>query len=145
MGERVFSPALRGKKARVFGDPDQPHTFSYIPDIAAGLATLGTNDRADGRAWHLPNPETLTTRRFIERIYAETEHPPAIAAMPRALVNIVGLFHGGVRETKEVLYQFEEPFAVDSGAFESAFDQHATPLEEAIPATVEWFRAHPRP
>ena len=36
MGERVFYPVLAGKKAQVFGDPDQLHTFSYIPDIAAG-------------------------------------------------------------------------------------------------------------
>jgi nucleoside-diphosphate-sugar epimerase len=66
MGERVFYPVLAGKNAQVLGDPTQPHTFSYIPDIAAGLATLGTRDEADGRAWHLPNADTVTIRAFIE-------------------------------------------------------------------------------
>jgi nucleoside-diphosphate-sugar epimerase len=125
------------------GDPDQPHTFSYVPDIAAGLATLGSRADAEGRAWHLPNPETLTTRGFIERIYAETGHPARVSAMPRFMVNLVGLFNPLVRELKEVLFEFEEPFVVDSTAFEAAFGQAATPLDTAIPATVEWFRNNP--
>ncbi len=41
MGERVFYPALVGKKAQVMGNPDVLHTYSYIPDIAKGLAILG--------------------------------------------------------------------------------------------------------
>jgi nucleoside-diphosphate-sugar epimerase len=144
MGERVFYPALAGKKAQVMGDPDQPHTFSYVPDVAAGLAMLGAKDAADGRAWHLPNAETLTTRRFIELVYAETGHEPGISAMPRFMVTLVGLFNPTVREIAEVLFEFEEPFVVDSSAFESTFDLRATPLAEAIPATVEWFRGNPK-
>ena len=61
--------------------------------------------------------------------------------MPKLLVNLIGLFNPAVREIKEVLFEFEEPFVVDSSAFESAFGGHATPLDEAIPATVAWFRA----
>jgi nucleoside-diphosphate-sugar epimerase len=144
MGERVFYPVLAGKNAQVLGDPTQPHTFSYIPDIAAGLATLGTRDEADGRAWHLPNADTVTIRAFIEKVYEAAGTEGKVSAMPSVLVNLLALFNGNVRELKEVLFEFEEPFVVDSGAFESAFDQFATPLDESIPATVEWFRANPK-
>lgn len=144
MGERVFRPALAGKKAQTVGDPDQPHTFSYIPDIAAGLATLGSDSRADGKAWHLPNAPTLTTRQFIERVYQAAGTDGGVSAMPRLLVSLIGLFNANLREVKEVLFEFEEPFVVDSTAFESTFGQSATDLEEAIPATVEWFRANPK-
>lgn len=144
MGERVFYPALAGKNARVMGDPDQPHTFSFIPDIAAGLATLGASDDADGRAWHLPNADTLSTRSFVEKVYRAAGTAGKVSAMPRFMVNLVALFNGNVREIKEVLFEFEEPFVVQSDAFELAFDQRATPLEEAIPTTVEWFRANPK-
>ena len=144
MGERVFYPALAGKNAQVMGDPDQPHTFSYLPDVGAGLATLGARDDADGRAWHLPNADTLSTRAFIEKVYGAAGTHGKVSAMPRLMVNLVALFNGNVREIKEVLFEFEEPFVVDSSAFESAFDQRATPLEEAIPTTVEWFRANPK-
>lgn len=144
MGERVFYPALAGKKASVMGDPDQPHTYSYIPDIAAGLATLGSDERADGKAWHLPNAPAETTRGFIEGVFAATEADPQIQAMPRFMMNLVGLFNGNVRELKEMMYEFEEPFVVDSSAFESTFGQSATPLEEAISTTVDWFRENPK-
>jgi nucleoside-diphosphate-sugar epimerase len=144
MGERIFYPALAGKKAQVLGDPDQPHTYSYVPDIAKGLAILGDREEADGEVWHLPNAPAVTTRRFIEMVYAAAGTEPGIQVMPRFLVNMVGLFNGDVRELKEMLYEFEEPFVVDHSRFEAAFGNHATPLSEAINATVAWFQAHPK-
>ena len=144
MGERVFYPAVTGKKAQVMGDPDQLHSYSYIPDIANGLVTLADHDEADGSAWHLPNAPAITTREFINKIYAAAGNDPQIQAMSRVMVNVVGLFNGQVRELKEMLYEFEEPYVVDSSRFESAFGVHATPLDEAIPANVEWFLEHPR-
>jgi len=144
MGERVFYPALAGKKAQVMGDPDQLHTFSYIPDIAAGLATLGQSDAADGRAWHLPNDTTLTTRQVIEKVFDAAGTEPGISAMPRFMVGLIGMFNGPLREIKEVLFEFEEPFVVNSSDFESTFGRTATPLSEAIPTTVEWFRVNPK-
>ena len=143
MGERVFRPVLAGKSAQVFGDPSLPHTFSYVPDIAAGLATLGSDSRADGRAWHLPNPETLPTREFIARVYRAAGTSGKASAMPSLMVNLVALFNGNVREIKEVLFEFEEPWVVDSSAFESTFGEVATDLDEAIATTVEWYRANP--
>jgi nucleoside-diphosphate-sugar epimerase len=144
MGERVFDAALSGKKAQVMGDPDQLHTYSYIPDIAKGLVVLGEHGEADGQAWHLPNAPAISTRQFIEQVYLAAGTEPNIQAMSRFLVKTVGLFNGTVRELYEMLYEFEEPFVVDSSKFEKAFGDHATPLSEAIPATVKWFRTHPR-
>jgi hypothetical protein len=37
----TFVAALAGKTATVLGDPDQPHIYTYIPDIGEGLAVLG--------------------------------------------------------------------------------------------------------
>jgi len=144
MGERVFYPALAGKKAQVMGDPEQPHTYSYIPDIAKGRAILGDHDKADGKAWHLPNAPALTTKQFIDLVYKAVGTEPGIQAMPRFMVNLIGVFNGNVRELKEMLYEFEEPFVVDHSRFEAAFGNHATPLAEAIDTTVAWFRANPQ-
>ena len=144
MGERVFYPAIAGKKAQVMGNPDQPHSYSYIPDIANGLVTLADHDEADGSAWHLPNAPALTTRQFVERVYAAAGTEPQIQAVSRVMVNVLGLFNSQLRELKEMFYEFEEPYVVDSSNFESTFGIPATPLDEAIPATVEWFREHPR-
>jgi nucleoside-diphosphate-sugar epimerase len=55
-------PALRaGRRAWVVGDPDVPRGWSYLPDVAETLAVLGTDERALGRAWHVPS--TVRTQR----------------------------------------------------------------------------------
>src|SRR5215203_5037173 len=143
-GEQVFARAVEGKSAQVAGDPDQPHTYTYAPDIGKGLVILGEREEALGQAWHLPSPETTTTRQFVEIIFKEGGKPVRIQAAPKILLRAIGLFNPGIRETIEMLYEFEEPFVVDDSKFEQAFGKHATPLEEAIRETVQWYREeHP--
>jgi nucleoside-diphosphate-sugar epimerase len=139
-GEQVFGRAVQGKSAQVAGDPNQPHTYTYAPDIGRGLVILGEREEALGQAWHLPSPETLTTRQFVEMIFEEVGKPARIQAAPKILLRAMGLFNPGIRETIEMLYEFEEPFAVDHSKFEQAFGEQATPLREAIRGTVRWYR-----
>jgi nucleoside-diphosphate-sugar epimerase len=139
-GEQVFGRAVRGKGAQVAGDPDQPHTYTYAPDIGKGLVVLGEREEALGRAWHLPSPETLTTREFVGAIFEEVGKPARVQAAPKILLRALGLFNPPLRETIEMLYEFEEPFVVDHSRFERAFGGHATPLGEAIRETVRWYR-----
>jgi nucleoside-diphosphate-sugar epimerase len=139
-GEQVVGRAVEGKSAQVAGDPDQPHTYTYAPDIGKGLAILGEHEEALGQAWHLPSPETVTTREFVEMIFEEVGKPARVQAAPKILLRAIGLFNPGIRETIEMLYEFEEPFVVDHSKFERAFGAHATPLKEAIGDTVRWYR-----
>jgi nucleoside-diphosphate-sugar epimerase len=140
-GEQVFGRAVAGKSAQVAGDPDQPHTYTYAPDIGRGLVILGEREEALGRVWHLPSPETVTTRRFVETIFEEVGKPARVQAAPKILLRAMGLFNPPLRETIEMLYEFEEPFVVDHSAFERAFGIRATPLREAIKETVRWYRS----
>ena len=140
-GEQVFGRAVRGKSAQVAGDPDQPHTYTYVPDIGRGLAILGEREEALGQAWHLPSHETLTTREFVEMIFEEVGEPARIQAAPKILLRAMGLFNPGMREMIEMLYEFEEPFVVDHSKFEEAFGEHATLLKGAIGETVRWYRS----
>ena len=36
-GERMVAPVLAGKKLWVVGSADQPHSFTYVPDLAAAM------------------------------------------------------------------------------------------------------------
>jgi nucleoside-diphosphate-sugar epimerase len=143
-GEQVFGRAVEGKSAQVAGDPDQPHTYTYAPDIGRGLVILGEREEALGQAWHLSSPETVTTRQFVEMIFEEVGKPARVQAAPKIVLRAMGLFNPGMREMIEMLYEFEEPFVVDHSKFEAAFGKHATPLKEAIGETVRWYRSkHP--
>ena len=54
-----------------------------------------------------------------------------------------GLFIPEAKETVEMMYEFEQPFIVDSNKFEDTFGMQATPMREAIKETVVWYRSHP--
>jgi nucleoside-diphosphate-sugar epimerase len=139
-GEQVFGRAVQGKSAQVAGDPDQPHTYTYAPDIGKGLVILGEREEALGRAWHLPSPETVTTREFVGMIFEEVGKPARLQAAPKLVLRALGLFNPPLRETIEMLYEFEEPFVVDNSRFERELGEQATPLREAIQRTVRWYR-----
>jgi nucleoside-diphosphate-sugar epimerase len=141
LGERVFGNAVAGKRADFIGNPDLPHTYSYIPDIAAGLATLGTDERAVGAVWHLPGPETVTTRQLLELVAGDVGHPVAVRSLPKLAVRALGLFNPTIRELVELSYEFDQPFVLDTSKYQSTFGADATPLATAISTTVAWYQS----
>lgn len=140
LGERFFGNAVSGRKVDLLGDPDLPHTYSYVPDIAAGLATLGTDPRAVGQAWHLPGPRTVSTRGIVELVAGYLGDEVRIRRAPTTLLRAAGLVNPMMRELAEMAYQFEEPFILDTTAYESTFGTAVTPLPDAVAATVAWYR-----
>jgi nucleoside-diphosphate-sugar epimerase len=142
LGDRVFRPALAGKTATVLGGPDQPHTYTYIPDIGEGLAVLGEHPDAPGEVWHLPNdPHTQTTRQLVASIYRLAGQPKTkMRGTPALLLRTLGVVNPTVRELVELQYQFEEPFIVDSSKIATKLDVHATPLEQALAETLASYR-----
>jgi nucleoside-diphosphate-sugar epimerase len=143
LGERVFGNALAGRRADFIGNPDLPHTYSYVPDIAAGLAILGTDPRAADQVWHLPGPQTVTTRALLDLVAAEVGHPVAIRALPNLAVRALGLVNPMMRELAEMAYEFDQPFILDTSKYQSAFGAASAPLADAIAATVAWYRTRP--
>ena len=143
LGERVFGNALAGRRADFIGNPDLPHTYSYVPDIAAGLATLGTDPRAAGQVWHLPGPQTVTTRALLDLVAGEVGHPVGIRSVPKLALHPLGLVNPMLRELAETYYQFDQPFILDTSKYETAFGTAGTPLPAAVAATVAWYRTRP--
>jgi nucleoside-diphosphate-sugar epimerase len=140
LGANVFARALSGAPAQVLGDPDQPHSYSYTPDVAAGLATLATAAGATGRVWHLPVGEARTTRQVVGDVYRLAGRRPRLTAAGRTTLRAVGILKPAVREYLHTLYQFTEPWVVDDGAYRAAFGGGHTPLDEALATTLAWYR-----
>lgn len=141
-GDLVIRPALQGKKAQVIGNPDMPHSYTYMADIGKALVALATHDDAFGQVWHLPTAPAVSTRRMLELIYAQAGHPAQMQVVSRWLLRALGVFNPNLREVVEMLYQFEKPFIVDDSKFVRRFGWGATPTETAIAETVAWFKAH---
>ena len=122
------------------GNPDLLHSYSYTPDVAASLITLGTRSGAPGSVWHLPIAETRTTRMIIDHVYGLAGHRPRILAAGRTTLQLFGLFKPPMREYLHTLYQFTDRWVVDDSKFRTAFGDLTTPLEEALDTTLRWYR-----
>jgi nucleoside-diphosphate-sugar epimerase len=138
LGGAVFPAALTGGEVLALGDIDRLHSYTYIRDVAAGLATLGEHPEADGRVWHLPTAEAVTTKRVHEMIEERVGRLLNVVVLkePQPIGPFDEVF---MREYAELFYQYFEDQVMDSSAFQSAFGIEPTPLGRALDDTIAWY------
>jgi nucleoside-diphosphate-sugar epimerase len=142
LGDRVMPAALAGRTATVLGDPGQPHTYTYLPDIGEALAVLGEHPDAPGQVWHLPNdPATRTTRQLVDLAYEQAgQARTRVRGTPTFLLRALGLVNPLMRELVEMQYEYQAPFIVDSSKITDKLGLRATPLEQAVAGTLASYR-----
>jgi nucleoside-diphosphate-sugar epimerase len=141
MGDRVVPNIIAGKAVSLLGRADVPHAVTAMHDVGVALATMGTDERAYGRAWHVPTAPARTQRQLVDGLCAAANVKPVkVRTMPSAMLAVVGAFVPMMRELREVEYQFAAPFDLDSRDFTATFDMKPTPLDDTLAATVAWYR-----
>jgi nucleoside-diphosphate-sugar epimerase len=140
--DRFYQRALRGAAVECMGDPDMPHAYTYVEDIARALVTLGERDEASGQVWHLPTNAAESTQALATRLGDALGMSIRVKRVPLWLMKIVGVFEPFLREVQEMVYQWEVPFMVDDSKFRAAFGYGATPTHTAVQATAGWAREH---
>ncbi len=137
-GERTVRALARGGRAILLGDPDLPRSYSYVPDVAAGLALLGSRpDLAAGKVFHLPVAwQRGSTHELVARLAAELGVAPRAMRVPRWVFRAVGLVSRDLGAIAEMIYQWEVPYVVDDSRFARTFGARATPVDVAIRETV---------
>ncbi len=145
-GSRFMPRLLAGKPAQYIGNPDLPHSATYVPDVVGALVTAAADERAWGRAWHVPTVAALTARQMADRVsvLAGTK-PSGVKATSHWMLRAAGVFSPMMREMEEVRYQFVEPFELDSSAFEQTFAVAPTSLDQGLAETVKWWRVGAAP
>ena len=130
-------PALRaGRRAWVVGDPDVPRGWSYMPDVAATLAVLGSDESALGRAWHVPST-TRSQREALTDLAAALGKPaPKVSGTPWGLLRVTGLGMPLMREVVDVRHQFDQPYEIDATATTAGFGLTATPWDNVVATSV---------
>ncbi|MEV0789556.1 NAD-dependent epimerase/dehydratase family protein [Kribbella sp. NPDC050459] len=137
----VLPKVVAGKRASVPADLDAPHTWTYVGDVARTLIAVGDDERAWGRAWHVPSAEPVSVRALAARAADLAGAPPArIAAMPVTALRLAGLFNPAARALVETQYQWRRPFVLDSTAATVAFGIKPTPVDDALRESVEELR-----
>lgn len=133
VNDMVAPRVLAGKPALVPANLDVPHSVTYTGDVARTLAVLGTDERAWGRAWHVPSPPATTLRELAQRLATLAGVPrPRLRRMPAIVLRSGALFSPVAREFLEMRYQFERPFLLDSSAATAAFALQPTTLDDVL-------------
>jgi nucleoside-diphosphate-sugar epimerase len=158
LGASFFGALRASRTAKVVGDPDAAHSWSYLPDIVSTLvaaadagvgagadAGVGAGANADGarrsgRVWIVPS----TTRTFRD-VAADTNtlygSHGKVSPWGDGLLRLIGVFSRLIREVRASSYQFTDTFVVDSSRTEAELGVHASPWDEALRVTAESYPA----
>jgi nucleoside-diphosphate-sugar epimerase len=140
LGEMVFGNLVSGKKAQVGGSAVQPHSWAYIEDVGRAAARLGTRDEALGQAWIAPHAPACTQGEMVEKAGRVLGIVPRVTVVSPFMMRLAGLFIPAARESVEMMYEFTEPFVVDSSRMQRAFALEPTALDMAVERTANWYR-----
>ncbi len=142
LGERAVPRLLAGRSVQHIASPDQPHSWTSVDDVARTLEVLGADERAWGRAWHVPTAPPVTYREAVHGLCrAAGVAPVRVTQLPHLALRAAGLLSPMLRELEETRYQFTRPYVLDSSAATATFGLEATPLERTLADTVAWWQS----
>jgi nucleoside-diphosphate-sugar epimerase len=137
----VFEALAKGSTPSWLVNAEAPHSFTFIPDAARGVAMLAGCESAWNQVWHLPTaPNPPTGREFITMAAAEFGVAPKCRVLSRPVLRVVGWINPQVRESYEMLYQSDSPYLFDSSKFAREFGFAGTPYPESIRITADSYK-----
>jgi nucleoside-diphosphate-sugar epimerase len=136
LGRAFFEPILAGKTARVIGNPDAPHSWAYIPDIAATIVAAADYDGDWGRIWHVPSATDRSRSEILRDLREQHGAEGRLAGVPAAMLSALAMVSPSMREVRAVSYQLTDPFLATSRLTQDALGVRATDWAAALDATV---------
>ena len=131
--ETVFKPLSKGKKAIWLGSAKYKHSFTYTPDAGKATALLGNTEDAYNQIWHLPTASNpYTGKEWINEISKQMGRKPGYWPTPKWLVKLMGIFLPIMRESVEMMYQYDRDYVFDSSKFREHFNMEPTSQKQGI-------------
>lgn len=136
--ETVFKPVSRGTTANWLGGDSFKHSFTYTPDAGKATALLGNTPDAYNETWHLPTaPDPYTGKEWVENIAKEMGKKPKYRTANKFMVRLLGMFIPEMRESVEMMYQYDRDYIFNSDKFEERFNIKPTPYKDGIREVVK--------
>lgn len=137
LGETVIGRVVRGRSALFLVPVDNPHTFTYVPDVARALVSAAATERAWGRAWHVPSPPPVTPRQAAQDIGAAAGRGAVhVRRVPGPVLAAVGLAVPFIREMREMAHSWAGPYVLDDSLTRAELGLTETPWPEAVADAV---------
>lgn len=137
------APAVvAGRRARVLGSADQPHSWTTTSDTARLLVQLAADEDAHGTAWIVPTAPPRTQREALGDIARAAGSPqPRISVLGPRAMRTIGLVVPMLRELSGTAYQFTAPFVVDDAATRRHVGWEARDWPDTVNRVVDAARA----
>lgn len=137
----VFERLAKGQAAFWLVNDAVPHSLTFTPDAAKALALLADTEPAWNQTWHLPTaPQPPNGRALVALAAWALGVEPRHKLLGRAMAMVGGWFNPDVRESREMLYQYESEYLFDSGKFTRAFGVQPAPYAKAVALTAAAYR-----
>ncbi|MFI5897019.1 NAD-dependent epimerase/dehydratase family protein [Actinoplanes sp. NPDC051513] len=133
----VVPPVLAGTPVHMPADLDAPHSWAYPGDVARMLVALSRDERAWGRAWHVPPVSDGSVREVAVR-FAELAGAPApelINMSPLDLHNLA-ISDPVMAEVPEMQYLYQRPAVLDASPAAQILGLEPTPLDDVLIETA---------
>ena len=135
--ETVIKPLSEGKTANWLVSDQFKHSYTYTIDAGKATALLGNSQDAFGETWHLPTAkDPWTGKEWIEVIARELGVKPRYRTVSKTMVKLIGIFLPVMRESHEMLYQYDKDYVFNSDKFENRFSFRPTPYVAGIKEIV---------
>jgi nucleoside-diphosphate-sugar epimerase len=130
--EVIVKRILAGKKANWFIDANKKHSLTLVDDAAKAIALLGNTNSAYNQVWHLPTDKAYTANELVQKISAITDKPAKLQVASRKFISMLKWFIPALKESEELLYQFDRDYVFNSSKFQNAFDIKPTPIQKGL-------------
>jgi nucleoside-diphosphate-sugar epimerase len=138
--ELVINKVLSGKKANWFLNANKKHSLTFVEDASKATAMLGNINSAYNQVWHLPTDKAYTANELIQKISSITGKPAKIKVASRLMITILGWFIPAVKETKELLYQYDRDYDFKSDKIFNAYGIKPTTIEEGLSVIIKNYK-----
>jgi nucleoside-diphosphate-sugar epimerase len=137
----VFEKFAKGEKANWPANDAVRHSFTFTRDASKSLIVLAESEEAWNQTWHLPTaPNPLIGKEYLQLAAKQFGVPPRYSVLNKMMVRFAGLFDSDIRETYEMLYQYEYDYIFDSSKFLKAFNSKPTSYNEGIKITASSYK-----
>lgn len=136
----VIGPISQGKRGFLLGDPNLPHSLTYLPDMARVMIHAADHAESlapDGNAvLHVPSLPAESMRDLADRVAALTGNRPRITGVPGWPLAAASHLHPMARSLHNQSYLWRRPAILRDGRLAEVPQLAPTPWDDALRASI---------
>jgi len=131
---------IKAKQPQMLSKSTIKRTYAYSMDNGRALVELALDPSCYGQTWHLPVGEATTMDNVLAMINEVLGAAYKVSYLPRPLLTPLSWVSAPIKEMKEMLYQFDEPYVMSDKKFRAKFPNFkSTPYETGLQTMLESF------